>query len=86
VGRADRVTGPYVDEDGMPLARGGGRVLLAGDARWHGVGHCGVYDFDGTTWLIFHGYDATARGQSKLRLEKITWTDAGWPRVEISNP
>ena len=86
VGRADRVTGPYVDEDGVPMARGGGRILLAGDARWHGVGHCGVYDFDGTTWLIFHGYDATAHGMSKLRLEKIRWTPDGWPRVELADP
>lgn len=81
VGRAAQVTGPYFDEDGVPMARGGGRILLAGDARWHGVGHCGVYDFDGTTWLIFHGYDATAHGMSKLRLEKIRWTADGWPAV-----
>ena len=86
VGRAEELAGPYVGADGMPLARGGGRILLAGDARWHGVGHCGVYDFDGTTYLVFHGYDATAHGISKLRIEKLQWTDAGWPRVVLAAP
>jgi arabinan endo-1,5-alpha-L-arabinosidase len=86
VGRAEKLAGPYVDEDGVPLARGGGRILLAGDARWYGVGHCGVYDFDGVTYLIFHGYDATAHGIAKLRIEKLQWTEAGWPRVVLSAP
>jgi arabinan endo-1,5-alpha-L-arabinosidase len=86
VGRAKELPGPYVDAAGVPLTRGGGTILLAGDERWHGVGHCGVYDFDGVTYLIFHGYDATAHGQAKLRIEKLQWDDAGWPRVALSTP
>ena len=86
VGRAPAIPGPYVDEAGVPLARGGGTILLAGDARWHGVGHCGVYDFDGVTWLVFHGYDAAHNGIAKLRIEKLAWNEAGWPMVELSAP
>jgi arabinan endo-1,5-alpha-L-arabinosidase len=85
VGRAGKLAGPYLDEAGVPLARGGGTILLAGDARWHGVGHCGVYDFDGTTYLIFHGYDAQANGRSKLRIEKLRWVK-DWPEVEMAKP
>ncbi len=85
VGRAGKLAGPYFDEAGAPLERGGGTILLAGDARWHGVGHCGVYDFDGVTYLIFHGYDANANGRSKLRLEKLQWAK-DWPQVETTKP
>jgi arabinan endo-1,5-alpha-L-arabinosidase len=87
VGRAQELPGPYVDAAGVPLARGGGTILLAGDARWHGVGHNAVCTFDGVDYLIFHGYDATdAHGRAKLRIEKLQWDDAGWPRVVLPAP
>lgn len=86
VGRAKSVTGPYEDERGVSLARGGGTILLAGDAQWYGVGHCAVADFDGTDYLVFHGYDAADQGHSKLRIEKLAWDDAGWPSVALKEP
>jgi arabinan endo-1,5-alpha-L-arabinosidase len=87
VGRAKELPGPYVDAAEVPLARAGGTILLAGDARWHGVGHNAVCTFDGVDYLIFHGYDATdAHGRAKLRIEKLQWDDAGWPRVVLPAP
>ncbi|HVU36372.1 MAG TPA: arabinan endo-1,5-alpha-L-arabinosidase [Opitutaceae bacterium] len=83
VGRAKAVTGPYVDKTGAPLARDGGTLLLKGDAHWYAVGHCGVYDFDGTDYIIFHAYDATDQGKPKLRLDKLSWDAEGWPVVEV---
>jgi arabinan endo-1,5-alpha-L-arabinosidase len=85
VGRAKEIPGPYVDEAGVPLARGGGTILLAGDARWHGVGHNAVRTFDGVDYLIFHGYDARDQGRPKLRIETLRWDDR-WPRVAVSAP
>lgn len=82
VGRGPDAGGPFKDKAGLDLAHGGGTLLLAGDAHWYGVGHNAVCTFDGVDYLIFHGYDASdARGRSKLRIEKITWDDAGWPTV-----
>ncbi len=82
VGRAQSCTGPYVDRVGEPLARRGGSILLAGDAKWYGVGHNAVCTFDGVDYLVFHGYDASdERGRSKLRIEKLSWDEAGWPVV-----
>jgi arabinan endo-1,5-alpha-L-arabinosidase len=86
VGRAKSVTGPYLDRDGTPMARGGGTLLLAGDAEWYGVGHCAVCDFDDVDYLIFHGYDAADQGRSKLRIEKLTWDRDGWPAVAAKQP
>ena len=82
VGRSDAVAGPYVDREGVRLAEGGGDVLLAGNERWHGVGHNAVCSFDGTDYLIFHGYDATdPAGKAKLRIARLAWDAEGWPVV-----
>jgi arabinan endo-1,5-alpha-L-arabinosidase len=87
VGRAKSVAGPYEDEQGVALDHGGGTILLKGDEHWYGVGHCAVANFDGTDYLVFHGYDASdERGRSKLRIEKLSWDDTGWPSVAVKNP
>jgi arabinan endo-1,5-alpha-L-arabinosidase len=78
VGRAEKLAGPYMDKTGTPMKNGGGTLLLEGDKDWHGVGHNAVCTFDGTDYLIFHGYDAKDKGRSKLRVEKLRWED-GWP-------
>ncbi|MFT2010259.1 arabinan endo-1,5-alpha-L-arabinosidase [Pontibacter sp. 13R65] len=82
VGRSKKIPGPYVDKDGVPLNRAGGTLVLEGDENWHGVGHNSVYTFDGTDYLIFHGYDANANGAPKLRIEKLNWTKDGWPIIQ----
>jgi arabinan endo-1,5-alpha-L-arabinosidase len=81
VGRSEKVMGPYADRDGVPMNLGGGSLVLEGDTNWHGVGHNAVANFNGTDYLIFHGYDAADNGRSKLRIEKISWFN-DWPVVE----
>lgn len=81
VGRSTQATGPYVDDHGTPLASGGGKLLLAGDERWQGVGHNSVYTFDGEDYLIFHGYDGDDNGVSKLRIARLAWDEHGWPEL-----
>jgi len=81
VGRSAKVTGPYLDESGRPMATGGGTVLLAGNEDWHGVGHNAVVSFDGTDYLVFHGYDAHDGGKPKLNIRKLEWNNKGWPEA-----
>ena len=83
VGRSKSLTGPYVDNQGTDLAKGGGTLVLAGDKDWYGVGHNAICTFDGTDYIIFHAYDATDNGRSKLRVEKLVWDADGWPRVDL---
>ncbi len=84
IGRSTSITGPYADEAGVPLARGGGTILLAGDSKWYGVGHNGVNSFDGVDYIVFHGYDASdPHGRSKLRIDRLKWTEDGWPVVVV---
>lgn len=80
VGRAKSIAGPYLDQAGKNMAQGGGTLLLQGDANCYGVGHNAVVTFEGTDYLIFHGYDAKNKGISKLRIEKLKWNN-GWPIV-----
>lgn len=80
VGRSEHIKGPYLDKDGISMTNGGGNLLLQGDEHWHGAGHNSVYDFDGTSYLVFHGYDVSDNGRAKLRIEKLHWNE-GWPEV-----
>ncbi|MEO7888737.1 MAG: arabinan endo-1,5-alpha-L-arabinosidase [Vicinamibacterales bacterium] len=86
VGRANKVTGPYLDQDGQNMALGGGTQVLAGDGdRIIGPGHEGLME-EGTPgssrhrWiLLYHFYDGhTPNGTSKLQLRTVTF-DTGWP-------
>ncbi len=80
VAKSKKITGPFVDKEGNDMAKGGGTILLAGDSNWYGVGHNAIVSFDKTDYLIFHAYDASDKGKSKLRIEKISWAD-GWPVI-----
>ncbi len=83
IGRSAQIAGPYLDQQGKPMEHGGGTLLLAGDSHWYGVGHNGIGSFDGTDYIVFHGYDASdPHGRSKLQLYPLRWTDSGWPVVE----
>ena len=82
VGRAETITGPYVDQAGVPMLEGGGTLILSAYDRWRGPGHNGLYqDEAGTDWLVYHAYDAKEVGIPKLRIEAISWDEAGWPQL-----
>jgi arabinan endo-1,5-alpha-L-arabinosidase len=83
VGRSDRVTGPYLDRAGEDMRLGGGTLVVRGDSAWAGVGHNAAYTFNGTDYVVFHGYDLSDRGRSKLWIEAIEWDEEGWPRVSL---
>ncbi len=84
VGRSKSLTGPYVDREDVLLTRGGGTLLLAGDENWHGVGHNAVVHFDGTDYLVFHGYDAHEDGVPKLLIRTLAWDADGWPTATLA--
>lgn len=82
VGRSKDIRGPYLDQSNIPLTNGGGTVLLTGNKNWYGVGHNAVYNADGKYYLVFHGYDASDNGKSKLRIEILNWKN-NWPLVKL---
>ena len=82
VGRSETIPGPYIDKDGKPMETGGGTILLQGSEKWYGVGHNSTYTFDGTDYIVFHGYDTADEGKSKLIIRKLDWDNEGWPVVK----
>jgi arabinan endo-1,5-alpha-L-arabinosidase len=83
VGRSDKVTGPYLDKEGQQMKFGGGSLVVGGNKNWPGVGHNSAYTFDGKDYLVFHGYDASDQGRSKLWISEIQWDKDGWPSVSL---
>ena len=81
VGRSPKVTGPYFSKDSVDMAKGGGTIVVKGDINFPGVGHEAVVSFDGTDFLVYHGYDAKDNGKSKLIIKKLFWDEKGWPYV-----
>ncbi len=83
VGRSENIRGPYSDRNGKLLTKGGGSVLIEGDKKvYAGVGHCAVYDFDGKTIFIAHGYEIKDNGMSHLVVRDIYWDKNNWPLVK----
>jgi len=82
VGRAKRVTGPYLDRNGKSMAEGGGSELLTANQRWLGPGgESVVIQRGGDDLIAFHAYDAKS-GKPALQISTITWTD-DWPRAAL---
>jgi len=75
VGRADEITGPYVDRDGVPLLEGGGTPVLTTEGDRIGPGGQSVA---GAT-LALHYYDRRFNGAFQLALIELEWGADGWP-------
>ena len=80
VGRSDKITGPYVDREGKPMAEGGGTILIESTTGpWRGPGHEAVFADNGRDYLLFHAYPSEGRGSS-LFISTMAWEN-GWPKV-----
>ena len=80
VGRARKVTGPFVDNMGIPLLKGGGKLLVGAEGRNIGPGHFGLMDLgDGVQKFSMHyEADMNRSGRSVLDIRPLMWKD-GWP-------
>jgi arabinan endo-1,5-alpha-L-arabinosidase len=82
VGRSREITGPYLDQEGVDLAKGGGSLLLESEGRFIGPGHAGILMEGGRYLMSFHFYDGEENGRPKLAIRPLTWGDGGWPRIQ----
>jgi arabinan endo-1,5-alpha-L-arabinosidase len=81
VGRADTVTGPYTDRDGVPMLASGGTLVLKAEGEFRGPGGQEAFSTPDGDILVFHYYSLKAGGAPKLQILPIRWTDDGWPEV-----
>ncbi|WP_375423548.1 arabinan endo-1,5-alpha-L-arabinosidase [uncultured Friedmanniella sp.] len=79
VGRATKLSGPYLDRDGERLTDGGGTEVVASHGLIAGPGHPAVLR-DGADWvLIYHYYDDDRNpATGRLATSLLDWPD-GWP-------
>jgi len=80
VGRARKVTGPYIDKEGVPLMHGGGTLVATSQGRHIGLGHFGrvVADDDVQKFSMHYEADLDRSGRSVLDIRPLLWKD-GWP-------
>jgi arabinan endo-1,5-alpha-L-arabinosidase len=80
VGRSRKVTGPFLDHEGLDMIQGGGKLLIGSGGRVIGPGHFGLIDLgDGVQKFSLH-YEADLErgGASVLDIRPLLWQD-GWP-------
>jgi arabinan endo-1,5-alpha-L-arabinosidase len=82
VGRSRAVTGPYKDHEGKDMRDGGGTLVVTGEGRWRGPGHCAILQDKSGDKLVYHAYDSDARGVSTLRISPLFWDSDGWPSLK----
>lgn len=84
VGRSRKITGPYVDKDGVELLKDGGSIVIpTKNGPLIGPGHAGILIDRGKSWFTsdFEG-DTRMGGRATLAIMPLTWKD-GWPEVEV---
>ena len=79
-GRSRKVTGPFLDADGVDMIQGGGKLLIGSGGRVVGAGHFGLLDLgDGVQKFSLHWEaDLDRGGASVLDIRPLLWKD-GWP-------
>ena len=81
VGRARKVAGPFVDNTGIRMLEGGGKLFCGSEGRWIGPGHFGLLALDDEAAQKFScHYEADLdRGTaSVLEIRPVLWQDS-WP-------
>jgi arabinan endo-1,5-alpha-L-arabinosidase len=80
MGRAKKVTGPFLDNMGIDMLQGGGKLFLGSGGRYVGAGHFGRLDLgDGVEKFSCHfEADLDRGGASVLDIRPLLWRD-GWP-------
>jgi arabinan endo-1,5-alpha-L-arabinosidase len=80
VGRSKKVTGPYLDNMGRDMLKGGGKMVVGARGRLIGPGHFGRIVLDpGVEKMSCHyESDLDQSGRSVLGILPLLWKD-GWP-------
>jgi len=80
MGRSRRVTGPFLDNMGVDMLQGGGKLFAGSSGRHIGPGHFGLLDLgDGVQKFSCHyESDLDRGGISVLDIRPLLWRD-GWP-------
>lgn len=81
-GRSRSPFGPFLDNVGRDMRKGGGKMVVAAEERRFGAGHFGRFIVEpGVEKMSFHfEADLDRSGRSVLAVRPILWKD-GWPEA-----
>ena len=83
-GRADKVTGPYVDRAGYNMATGGGTILLERYGRYVGPGGGEAFQDLNRVRFVHHYYDLNGDKYNHIHIRDVVFTDDNW--AEMGQP
>src|SRR6185503_10519588 len=80
MGRSRNVAGPFLDNIGIDMLQGGGKLFLGSGGRHIGPGHFGLLDLGGAVqkFSLHYEADLDRGGISVLDIRPLLWRD-GWP-------
>jgi arabinan endo-1,5-alpha-L-arabinosidase len=80
MGRSRKVTGPFLDNMGIDMIKGGGKLFVGSGGRMIGPGHFGLLDLGNGIEKFSCHYEADLDqgGASVLEIRPLLWRD-GWP-------
>ena len=80
MGRSRNVAGPFLDNIGIDMLQGGGKLFLGSGGRYIGPGHFGLLDLGGGVqkFSLHYEADLDRGGISVLDIRPLLWRD-GWP-------
>jgi arabinan endo-1,5-alpha-L-arabinosidase len=82
VGRSKKPAGPFIDNTGIDMIQGGGKLFLGSEGRFVGPGHFGLIEAgEGVQKFSCHyEADLDRGGSSVLDIRPVLWKD-GWPEA-----
>lgn len=83
-GRADKVTGPYLDRAGKDMATGGGTIVLERYGRYVGPGGGEPFQDVNRVRFVHHYYDNAGDKYNHIHIRDIVFTDDNW--AEMGQP
>jgi arabinan endo-1,5-alpha-L-arabinosidase len=80
MGRSRAVTGPFLDNMGVDMLEGGGKLFVGSSGRSIGAGHFGLLGLGGGVekFSLHYEADLDRGGVSVLDIRPLLWRD-GWP-------
>ena len=82
IGRAKKITGPYLTKEGKSWVDNNYTVFLAGNYDEPGRGHNGFFAEGDTTYIVYHAYTRAFNGQSLLNIKPMYMDKDGWPSLD----
>lgn len=89
VGRSTSLLGPYVSKSGVSMLDNGYDVVIRANDHFVGPGHNSeiVTDSEGNEFILYHSYNRMTPSKGRfLMLDRIFWSEDGWPLIKGDSP